>query len=194
MAGSAHVMRLEGGRQMRGDIGGAYTLVEPQQQDNRGIRAAATPVPGRLQQLRRRRRKGERVRLREPPAADGGRGGVDRDREARGERQRLLRIRREDQDRRAGPSERAANGGRDSEERRPDRIRNPSQRHHRFREDDADLVGFCQVRDFIRRSRADDGQLSVSVCGRTVRGKRTLPPCDETHDDTRQCETTVSCH
>ena len=153
-------MRLEGGSQMRADISGAYTLVEPEQQDNRGIRAAATPVPGRLQQLRRRRRKRKGVRLGEPPAADGGGGGVDRDREACGQRKRLLRIRREDQDRRARPPERAANGGGDPEERRPYRIRNPSQRYHRFREDDANLVRLCQVRHFIRRSRADDGQLS----------------------------------
>ncbi len=153
-------MGLEAGAEMRGDIGRSDRLVEPQNEDDGRIRAAVTPVPVRLQQLGRRRSEGERVGFRELAAADGGSGGVDRDGEPRGERQRLLGIRCEDQNRRAGPSERSAGGRRDSEERRPDGIGNSSQRHHRFREDHAHLVGFGQVRDFFRRSRADDGQLS----------------------------------
>ena len=86
---------------------GRTALVESQQDDHRRARSAAAAIPMRLEQLHRRRREAEGVRLRQAAAADRNRAGVDRDVVPRRKRQRLLRIGREDQDRRPRPAERA---------------------------------------------------------------------------------------
>ena len=121
-------MRLKLRGQRRGNVGTLHWLVEAHEHQIRRVGTAAAAIGIGTQEFDGRRREAERVGLAKRSAADGGRRPVHGHVVLGRKRQRRLRVRREDQDRRARPPERARNGRRNCDVWRPHDRRDPAER------------------------------------------------------------------
>jgi hypothetical protein len=171
---------------------GVDRLIEPHHHDKRGVRPASTPIRFGSQQLRRRRRKAEAVRLAQGPAADRGRRRVHRNVVASGIRQRALGVRRKDEDGRARPAEGAGDGRCDPNIRGPDDSGNTTKRDHRLREDDPNFVGFGQAGHFAGRAGAHDRQVPAAA-GSCLRRRPNWNEHTEAHAEREKVLHTASC-
>src|SRR5262245_34377924 len=119
-------------------------------------------------------------------SADGCRRCVDGDVVLRRVWQFARWIGREDQNRRAGPAERAGDRWTDRHERGRDRIGNPAEYDHRLREDDPDFVRLAEVLNFVRWPTLNNGQR-----GRLLRG-RSL--CSKSQPEADRRQQYLRCH
>ena len=140
-------------------------LVEPQRDDNASVEPVAAAIPGGFEQPDCGGRKGEGDRASQLPSTCRSGPGGNSDLIFRGLCERTLRVRREDQDGRAGPPERAGRCGTDRDKRRRHSRRDPAEHHHRFREHDANLAGFGERRDFAGGPALDDRQAGFTAAG-----------------------------
>ena len=129
---SLPLVRRELHLEMTRDGGRVDRLIEAQADDDCSVEATSLAVPGGREQADRRSREGENVRLRERVACERRCSSIDDDFVTCRARQRLFGIGRENECRRARPSERSRHGRRDSEEGDGQAIGNPSERDHRL--------------------------------------------------------------
>jgi hypothetical protein len=151
-------VRFESERRVRDDVGRPNGLIESQRNHHRAVVALVLSIPVEGEEFDGRRRKRETVRRGQTTSADGDGGRVDGDVVLRRVRQLSRGIRRKDQDRRAGPTERAGDGGTNGDERCGNRIGNAAQNHHRFREHDPDFIRLAKALNLVCGPALNNGQ------------------------------------